>query len=110
MQVSLLIGTGVSGSLTLLCVVGIGVAGHAGRQPPCQTGSLGLSALVFHVLSVPNDVVLPLKLGDHQEELILQGLFVLLVTTAILDKKKTEIHTNNKSLNHVVCSLLNYYL
>lgn len=92
MQVSLLIGTGVSGSLTLLCVVGIGVAGHAGRQPPCQTGSLGLSAFVFHVLSVPDDVVLPLKLGDHQKELVLQGLFILFVTTALLDRKKHKEH------------------
>uniref|UniRef100_A0AAY5K192 Uncharacterized protein n=1 Tax=Esox lucius TaxID=8010 RepID=A0AAY5K192_ESOLU len=65
---------------------GICVSGHAGRQPPRQTCSLGLSALVFDVFSVPDNVVLPLKLGDHQEELILQGMLVLFVTAALLHR------------------------
>lgn len=52
-------------SLTLLSVVSIGITGHASRQPPSQTGTLRFSALVFHILSIPDDIVLPLQLGHH---------------------------------------------
>lgn len=67
-----------NGVLTLLCVICIGIAGHARRQPPRQTGSLSLGAFVFYVLPVPDDIVLPLQLSDHQEELILKGVFLLI--------------------------------
>lgn len=63
--------------LTLLCVISIGIAGHARRQPPRQAGSLSLGALVFHVFPVPDDIILPLQLSDHQEELILKSYFLL---------------------------------
>ncbi len=52
-------------SLTLLSIVSIGITGHASRQPPSQTGTLCFSGLVFHILSIPDDIVLPLQLGHH---------------------------------------------
>ncbi len=52
-------------SLTLLSIVSIGITGHASRQPPSQTGTLSFSALVFHILSIPDDIFLPLQLGHH---------------------------------------------
>lgn len=58
-------------ALTLLSIVSIGIAGHAGGKPTCQAGSLGLCPLVFHILSIPNNVILPLQLSDHQKQLIL---------------------------------------
>lgn len=86
--------------LTLLCVVSVGVAGHARGQPPRQAGSLSLSTLVFHFLPIPNNIVLPLQLSDHQEELILKSLFVLIstfviivfITITIVSPQKLERH------------------
>lgn len=62
----------ISSCVTLLSVISVGIAGHASGKPPCQAGSLGLGALVFHVLPIPNNIVLPLQLSDHQEDFILK--------------------------------------
>lgn len=58
--------------LTLLSIVGISITGHTGGEPPSQTGPLSLGALVFYILPIPDNIVLPLQLSDHHEELILK--------------------------------------
>ncbi len=84
--------------LTLLSVICISIAGHARRQPTRQAGSLSLGALVLHFLPIPDNIVLPLQLSDHQEELILQSLFVLIaffIITVFVDAvlpQKLEIY------------------
>lgn len=62
--------------LTLLSIVGISITGHTGGEPPSQAGPLSLGALVFYILPVPDNIILPLQLSDHHEELILKCQFV----------------------------------
>lgn len=64
-------------SLTLLSIVGISITSHTGGEPPSKAGPLSLGALVFHILPIPDNIVLPLQLSDHHEELILKCQFVL---------------------------------
>lgn len=76
--------------LTLLSVVGVSITGHAGGEPPSQTGPLSLGSLVFHILPVPDDILLPLQLSDHHEELIfkrqfaLRQVFILLLNSSVM--------------------------
>ena len=90
-----------SWQLTLLSIVSIGIAGHTRGKPSCQAGSLSLGALVFYVFPVPDDIVFPLQLSDHQEELVLRvcTVFLLIIVIIIIVflplKLGDELHTTS---------------
>lgn len=75
---------------TLLSVVGVSITGHAGGEPPSQAGPLSLGTLVFHILPVPDYILLPLQLSDHHEELIFKcqfafrQVFILLLNSSVM--------------------------
>ena len=105
--------------LTLLGIVCIGIAGHAGGQPPCQARSLGLSAFVFYILPIPYDVFLPLQLSHHEEEFVFQTLPFLLLLVVLLStaSKKTNLlycvihsYTHCYTHQHTQITVLRHYI